>query len=71
MHSVQPVNHNGVLIVVANVAAIGRPKMTYRDVEKKSYKLKFSTDLIHICFIWQLICMAMFVSLEVGNVSAQ
>ena len=56
---------------VANVAAIGRPKMAYRDVEKNSSKQKFSTDWIHFCFIWELICMATFVSLEVENVSAQ
>ena len=52
---------------VANVAAIGRPKMAYRDVEK----IHQNKSSQRICFIWQLICMTMFVSLEVGNVSAQ
>ena len=46
----------------ANVAAIGRPKTAYLDVEKIIKKL---TDLIHFYVIWQLKCMATFVSQEI------
>ena len=54
---------------LAPQVCVSQPKIAYLDVEKKS--LKFSTDLIHFYVIWQLKCMATFVSQEVGNLSIQ
>ena len=52
----------------ANVAVIGRPKTAYLDVEK--IIKKFLTDLIHFYVIWQLKCIATFVSQEIRNLGA-
>ena len=59
------------IVLVGNVAAISLPKIVYPDIEKNSNKLKFSTDLINFYVIWQLTCMATFISQEVGNLSTQ